>query len=267
MDSQPDDGIDLRAYLAVLRNRLGLASIVAAAVFAGTAVYSFTRTPVYVATARVLITPPPAAAPNLPPVNLETERLVATSQQLASAVQGELQTDTDSQTLIESLNVRQVPGAEILEFQMTWEDAQIAQEAASAFADAYVSYRNDQVEEALARAEAVLERRLTSARDQLDQIDSQMNVAGRRERNDLVERRAALLVQIGLVEQRLGDLQPETAAELTAASVLEEAALPDSPSAPNHEINLLLGAALGVLLGILVAFAHYFWTTTPSIEE
>lgn len=267
MATERDDEIDLRAYLAVLRDRLRMAGAVAAVVMIATALYSFTRPPSYEATARVVIKPPPTAATNIPPVNLETERQVAASQEVASAVEAELSAEIGAQDLVDALTVRQVPASEVLEFEVSLEEAELTQQAANSFAQAYVSYRSSQVREALARAEQLLVRRLGSTRQQLARITNEMAAADSASRAALQERRATLLVQVGLLEQRLADLQPETTAELSAARVIEAAELPGSPAFPNHGINLLLGAALGILLGVLVAFAHYFWTTSSPPEE
>ncbi|MFN2525669.1 MAG: Wzz/FepE/Etk N-terminal domain-containing protein, partial [Actinomycetota bacterium] len=216
MDPQRADAVDLRAYIGVLRQRMRLVGSVVLVVLLVTVAFSFTRTPVYNAEALVLIKAPPSTATNVPPINLETERQVATSEELALIVEQELATDMSADDLIDSLTVRQVPGTEVLEFELAVDEPDLAQDGANAFAQAYVAYRNDQVSAALGRAEDLLTTRLNSAQRQLNDVNDAITTSSGAERDALLERRAAILVRIGLLEQRLADLQPESTAELSA---------------------------------------------------
>lgn len=262
-----EDSIDLRHYLAVVRARIRIAAVVALVVLIATAIFSFTRAPTYTAEARVLINTPPTSATNVPPVNLETERHVAASEEVARVVESELGSELSAADLSDSLNVTQVTGSEILEFEFSAGDATLAQRGADAFADTYVQQRSAAVRSQLATAELVLTTRLEAAQRQLENVNDEIRDSSSGQRMQSIARREALLVQIGLLEQRLADLQPESTAELTAARVIERAELPEGPTFPNHYINLLLGLALGLLLGGLAAFAAHFWATARPSED
>ncbi len=266
MESE-SEGIDLRAYIAVLRARIRVAAIVALAVFIAAAVFSFTRTPTYTSEARVLVRPPPSAATNLPPVNLETERQVAVSEEIAQLVEAELGTELSAAVLSDFLTVTQVPGSEVLQFEFSADEAEMAQQGANSFADAYAEQRSEQVRSQLARAEEILITRLEALRRRLDDVNDAISTSSGGERQAWMERRDAILIQVGLLEQRLADLQPESTAELTAARVIERAELPEGPTFPNHYINLLLGLVLGLLVGALAAFAAHFWSSAQISEE
>lgn len=50
-------------------------------------------------------------------------------------------------------------------------------------------------------------------------------------------------------------------------SVVSSAIPPESPSGPNKKLNMAIGAALGLMLGVLVAFFAHYWKNSGKQQE
>jgi polysaccharide biosynthesis transport protein len=68
--------------------------------------------------------------------------------------------------------------------------------------------------------------------------------------------------------QKAGLVQAMDASKLGSAEIIEKARVPESPVGPNPLLYALLGAGLGLLSGLALAFVlHYFDHTLKSAEE
>ena len=104
---QGGDVVDLRDYVAVLRRR-SLVITVLALLGLGLALgYSKLQTPIYTATAKILINPPPGdTSQNLNNViSVDTEAQVVKSAPIATGAAAEMQTDTIPTQLLKHVSV------------------------------------------------------------------------------------------------------------------------------------------------------------------
>lgn len=261
MDPQPaDQRIDLSQYLGILSARKWTILFVAAAVTAVSLFFSYRQTPLYTSTARVLVKSLPTN-PNdfyLAPPNLETEGELAASEPVAVLVKEELGLTDSPQALLNNLSVSSVLDSEVLIISYTAPDPRLSEEAANSFATSYIDYRVDQALKSLLAAQQAIQVRVDRVRTQVTSINAEIAEARRTGdfslANSLETDRSVLLARLGVLQQRLDDVQPDRSIRLGGGNVIDEATLPTSPSSPNHRLNALLGLFGGLALGTLFAF-------------
>jgi non-specific protein-tyrosine kinase len=243
-----------REYLAVLRLRRW--SIIAITLIAiGSALaFSLRQTPTYQSSARVLVKPislSPTDPGAVLPANLETERGLAASVPVARRVAEELDLAEEPQALLEDLSVEVVSNSEFLVVTYQHPDPIEAQRRTQAFAQSYLDFRRDQaVSDVLAAGQSV-QRRIQNAREQLAELDEEIQGATPSEELALEGERDVLVSQLAVLQQQLSELTPSN---LSVGQVVEPATLASDPSSPNYLLNLGLAALLGLGLGIALAF-------------
>ena len=220
--------LDLRDYARVVARRWKLIAACVAVAIALAVIWTLTQTNVYTATAEILVKPPLGGssivgAPQ--PLNIENERQIVESFQVADRVAVPLQ--TDSRTLLQHVDVTVAKDADVLQIHFQDTDPAVAQQGAQAFADGYLAYSQEQAQSVVdAYAEAVRQR-----------------IAGL-PKNASASVRAPLQLQLSQIR----------ATAIDPGETLVAAALPTRPTSPNLILNLALAALLGIFIGLIAAF-------------
>ena len=131
---------DTPGAATVLWKRRWTIFVVTALVVAVAVVLSVRMTPVFASNASVLVESAPNQTVNNEP-NMATEKQVATSTSVARIVMGKLHLTQSAQTLLQHLSVSVPVDTQILDISYSDPQPRIAQQRAQAFADAYISYR------------------------------------------------------------------------------------------------------------------------------
>jgi capsular exopolysaccharide synthesis family protein len=235
--------IDLHQYWSVLRARKLAVIITTFAAIALAAAYIVLQKPQYTAQAKVLVNPllsPVAASTpksNLPDMN--TEQATAASAPVASLARASLKLSSNNgDRLLNHLSVSAASTGNILQFQYTAPDAQQAAQYVNAFAQAYVTYRNNTVLKLLAAA--VSERQHTVAL-----LEEQLRHSGSAQR-------AATMAQLHDDEVQLATFQSDQSL-VDGGQVIGTAVPPSTPSSPKKTTTLIIAAVIGLVLGILLA--------------
>lgn len=252
---------DLREHLNVIRARKWTIILVTVLVSVTALALSLRQTPIYESTTKVLVEPirgDPQANTPLLPVDLATQEQVVASQPVAVLVQEDLGTDLMPSELLEDLRVGGISDSQVLEIRYASPDATFARDVARSFAENYLAYREEQgLEDTLADRRAI-QGRVSSTNDQLQEIESQVDDARKANDDDLVSnletQRNVLIARLGVLQQRLDDLQTATVGQRSGGQVIEPADLPEAPASPNHKLNAALGLFLGLALGTGLAF-------------
>jgi tyrosine-protein kinase len=257
--TQTDHPADLRDYLRVLRVRkfevgaIALASLIAALVF------SFRSTPVYEGRAKVLVRPvqnltsTSVSLPQAP--NLDTERELILSEAVAQKVQNDLRTTTSIDTLLRRVGVTVVADTEILAVKYDDPDPATAATLANAFADAYVDFRTSQALDQFQAAAGAVQERINDVK--VDISDLNRGIDGASDpvlKGSLESQRDTLVAQLGVLQQRLVDLQAAGTTLSGAAEVVQRAERPTVPISPQKVRDGVLGLMAGVILGMGFAF-------------
>jgi uncharacterized protein involved in exopolysaccharide biosynthesis len=167
---QGGDVVDLRDYVAVLRRR-SLVITVLALLGLGLALgYSKLQTPIYTATAKILINPPPGdTSQNLNNViSVDTEAQVVKSAPIATSAAAEMQTDTIPTQLLKHVSVKSTANTFILE--ISYWDPSPAQAAlgANSFAKAYLEYKRQQGADQIQQQQSSIENQITELNSEQD---------------------------------------------------------------------------------------------------
>lgn len=248
-DTRPD----IEEALYVLRQRkwsiLGIVAVVAALAL----VISSRQTPIYQARAAVLVTPleeASGAEPTDP--NLATEIELAGSVAVAEVVAERLGLDVRPRDLLSGLSVDSPTDTEIIELSYSHPDPAEARRLAQGFAEGYLEYRRRTATEELVASAEAAEKELAALEERLDELEDELaQIDDADPRRSNLESEASLVQ--GLILQRQLD-QLALRDRVSVGDVVEPAALPSTPTSPNHVVNAGFGLAAGLALGIGLAF-------------
>src|SRR2546422_3419695 len=249
---------DLRDYLRVIRARKFEILVVTAIVVAAVMLLTFRQMPIYEGTAKVLVRPVQAAtfSPSIPQQpNLDTERELVTSEAVAQQVRAETHVPTSVDDLLKNLRVEVVTDTEVL--LIKYDDPYPATAAflSNAFARAYVSFRSQQATDLYTAAATAVQRRIDGAQASLTDLDRRMHSATSSAAKDsLASQKVTLVAQLGVLQQRLLDLQANASVAQGAAEIVQQAEVPRSPVRPNKIRNGILALFVGLVLGLGLAF-------------
>lgn len=185
-------------------------------------------------------------------INLDTEAQRVTSAQVGDAARTLLRSDAPVTTLLEDVAVTVPANTQVLGIAYTGSSPKGAQEGSHAFAQAYLTNRQDEQEREVEVTLAGLETQLESAQEQLQDISDKIAalVENSPDRVYAEAQRNILINQVNDLTQRIAPLQSGT---INPGQIITDAPLPRSASAPLPELNLGAGLLAGLLLGLLAA--------------
>jgi capsular exopolysaccharide synthesis family protein len=239
------DDLDLRDYLAVIRRRRWLIAAILAAVLAVTLAVTFLQTPMYRATAEVLLRPrateqllsPDQGAqnPQLAQININTEVQVMKSASVRDAV---------AERLGFRPSVDIAPRAEtaVVGVSAKSADADEAARIANLYASTYVHTRREALVTELLGA-------MDDVQAQIDELDAAVPAGSNQVDPDVRSRRA------NYVEQ-LDQLQLSSQLASGGAQLVSQASVPTAPKTPMPVRNASLGLVVGLVLAIGAAFVR-----------
>ena len=233
-------GLNLREYLTVLRVRKWWIVLATILVVGSALAYSYRQTPIYVSQAEVHVESAPLSPERpLPALNMETEKELAQSTEVAKLAAEELGED-ESQiyTLLANLSVDVIQDTEILTFGYSSSDPEAAADRANAFAQAYLVSRFNRVQEGLEVQRDVIERQIEAAQRDRARADDEF--------------KPSFDAQIAIYNQQLAALTGSNS--MSVGTVAEPAGVPSEPSSPNHLRTALIGLLAGLPLGAGLAF-------------
>ena len=260
----PDNGsnasaLTLRDYITTVgQEKFLVAGITVGAILLGL-VFATLQGTTYSATARVLTTPIPFDAPGiLPPLSPDTEAEVASSQTVTDLVAEEL-----GEVPPGSIDVQPVIATQVLVFTFSGSDPDETRDATNAYANAYIEDRGARIQGMLDDALEAVELRIDEHQELLDDVDAEVAAARREGDNALIEdlevRRSALVVRMGLLQDRAAQIQPESTGELARGELIDPAETPSQPVSPNYERTAVLALVAGLMLGLAAAFMKDYW--------
>jgi tyrosine-protein kinase len=251
---------ELREYIAVLRSRKWTVLLVTVLLVGLALMLSVRQTPQYRGTSRLLVKGlPQDASGAVEPPNLDTEAQIVISEPVGQRVIDELQLSIPPRDLIDGLQVAAVTDiAEVLELTYSSTDPELARDIPNAFAQEYIKYKQEQATDVLEKGEQAIntqiesvERRLSEVTRELEQTDPKTDSALA---ETLETERSSLTARLGVLQQRADDFRARLPTDLSGGQLLEAAALPTSPYAPNHIANGARAFVVGLVLGIGLAF-------------
>jgi len=257
-DRQVGDTVDLREYLEPVIRQKRLILVTALVVLGVACTYTFTRPSVYTSTATVLVKPTGVNLADLGPlgteklVNVDTEMQIVRSTIVAEKAVAAMNTDATAVELLKHVSVSAAPDAQTLEISFSGPSPSVAQQGTAAFADAYLTYRQQQaqglVDSQLREINASLMADQARVRE-LNAVIASSPSDSVKARNAQTERNS-VLVSIRRLE---GDVTATTLLNTDPGQVISDAQVPKHPSGPNRLLDVALGLFLGLAAGIVVA--------------
>jgi capsular exopolysaccharide synthesis family protein len=248
-----------RDYLRVLRSRRYIV-LFAVLIITGSAIaVSVVQTPVYSASAQVLLKPAnadtvfnPATGQVTDPTRaIETEVQLLEGQPIRDAVRAELgHAPPVKSSVIGQTNVIRVTVDDT--------DAKAAAALANSYARHYVDYRRNQVVDAMLAAGQQVQTKIADLQTQIDALGAKLNAAAPADRANLEAivgpQRNALVQQQSTFQSRLDELSVEAALSTGDALLATPATIPKAPVSPKPLRNGALGLCVGLVFGVGMAF-------------
>jgi polysaccharide biosynthesis transport protein len=263
---------DLRDYLQVLRRRKAIIALSVAAVLAVALTASYSQTPLYAATAKLLLKPRSAEyvfsnnsgsqSEVLSARSVETEIEVIKTEPVRELVRNKIGSAP-------AVQVRPVGQTDLVTIRAESTDPARASQVANAYASAYIDFRRKQAFDELSAASEEVQTKITDLQKQLENlnatlasapvcVDTRTTADACTQRANVeanvTPRRTTLNNQLGLFQQRLDQMQVDSALASGSAQLVTPASAPLEPFAPTPRRNAVLAIVLGLLLGVGLAF-------------
>lgn len=251
--AEPPDRPGLHGSVRILRRRWRMAVLVLLAAVGASLAYSLTSTPIYLASTDVLIEPSGAdvqasSGTKVSADEVATQTQVVTSLPVARLVQERDSLD-DPPDLDELVSVQAVGTSRIL--RITAQDTSAAQaaETANTVATAYLQFRE---QDSVARYEQARERLLSQQTDienRLRDVNALLADAPGAGASLQAERRS-LLTSMAQVSTQIDDLTDSLTTSAAGGQLLRSAQQDGEPISPRTTLNVILGAVVGLVLGV-----------------
>ena len=251
--------LDYHFYLGVLRRRWPIIVLVCLLTTGVAIARSATSTRIYQTSATVLVSDPQtvnADGSSSSTVDIPTEIELIGSGPIGAAVSKELGADAAK---ISGLNITEVGSTTLIQITTDSSSPAVAQKGANAYADQYVKIRTQQAIDSINKTTVVIQQKVTDLQTQITQLNTKIAVAGAFPSSDLTSQLSSLNSQLSTYTAQLERLQ--VTADLratTGAQVVNQAGLPSTPIKPTPSRDALLGFALGLVLGLGIAFLTEF---------
>lgn len=251
--------VDLTRYLSVLRHRWATIMLVTLATVVVTVVASNAQTPVYRASAEILLhsdSPDAVFGSGNGGVSnrvgaVETEIRVLGSDPVREAARAKLGFASD-------VSAERVGESEVMRVSASSTDRHRAAAIANAYASSYVEFRRTQAVSELFAAGREIEQKVGALDRQIEELTQRATTASPAERAtvDLTVRPQLdnLHDQRGELRKRRDELSVEAALREGDAEVVRSAVVPSSPTSPQPLRNGLAALAVGLAVGVALAF-------------
>jgi capsular exopolysaccharide synthesis family protein len=251
-DETPE--LELRDYLRILRRRKRVVAAVVVVVVGATLAFSYLQTPVYRASARVLLQS--SASDTLFNQNtgqpLDVNQVQTEIQVVASQpVQDKVRSQLGSAPAISAVPVGQT---DVIDIRSDSTSAARAAQVANAYANAYIDVRRTQQVDDLLAAATQIKAKIADLQKQIDLLNAEAAKAPPDQVASIGSRRDDLVTQQDAFNQKLNETDVESALQSGGAQLVAQATAPGTPIKPRPRRNGAIALVVGLLAGIGLAF-------------
>ncbi len=268
--------MELRDYLNVIRARKWVIIQAVAIVTLFALAVTFTQPPVYQGEAKVLISEKDTSAALLgtvlPELSSQPERGLLTQVELmqirplAENTIRKLGLEETPEELLDRVHVTEVGKTNIVVVVAEANDPEQAADIANSMAEEYVTWSQEVKRERIKAAADEVEARLEDAKDQILELGRKIEAEGKTDDLD-----AELQIATGTyttLAEKLEQLRINEQLETGSGRIVSTAVVQTQQVAPKPLRNTALGLAVGLLLGLGLAFLYeYLDDTVKSTEE
>lgn len=253
MEPGSADELELRDYLRVVRRRKWTIAFVTTVVVAAALAASFLKTPRYRASAELLIAPKASETlfdPNNGSIYTDRKRAVATEIKV-------LQSRAVEDAVFEELGYRPTitasgsPDDDVVTVRAVSTDPERAAQVVNTYAREYITYRRESTVKDILEAQAEVQRKVEEKQTEIDALDAR---PGSNDAPGRQAERTSLVNQQNLFRDQLDQLQVGASLNSGGAQLITPAEVPESPFEPTPVRSGVLGLAVGLMLGLGLAF-------------
>ncbi len=261
----------LHEYLHVLRRRRWIVIGVVLVVVVGALALSFSQQKVYRATAELLLQH--RSTENLfdalkdigDPSRLpQTEMKVIQSQPVRAEVERRI-------GMAPGISASQAGSADIIEVSAQHTDPATAAKIADTYAQAYIDYRRTQAVDDILAASKQIQAKIDELQKEIDVVEGEARGAGPQQSPAagaiLAARSEGLRSQQNVFKEKLNQLQVATALNSGGAQLVNPASIPTSPVRPKPLTDGVLAGAVGLILGVGLAFLLEYLDDSIKTKE
>jgi capsular exopolysaccharide synthesis family protein len=241
-----DSEFELRAYLRILARRKRVVVLSALGLLALALALSLTQAKTYSASTTALVPQSVASSvnPSQPQAFTSTDLLDRQLQDEILFAQGDAVKQAVHATLgrVPSMTITPIPQSDILSFQAQAPTAALAARYADVYASAYLQERRQSKTQDYLKTAAVLRGQINSLRSRKRRLAT----------GDPSQ--SAIQASIDNLQSSLSELLASGELSRVGGEIVANASVPQSPTSPNIVRNGAIGAFLGLLLGLWLAF-------------
>jgi non-specific protein-tyrosine kinase len=255
---QTTSEVDLRRFLRTLRRRRLLIALVALGMTAVALVVSTLSTPMYRASAEIVVQPDSgqsvfdqAGSSSAPTGSVETEIRVVQSDPVRRAA-------AEALGGAAKVSATRVGETEVMRITAVESSPRRAADVANAYARAYVDLRKSQAIGDVNAASEQIRSKISSLQVEIDALDRRLSQASAQERAaveaSVGPRYTSLITEQGLLSQKLNSLQVDAALKTGGVQLVREADVPTEQASPKPVRDGIAALIAGLVLGVGVAF-------------
>lgn len=268
--------MELRDYLSILRVRKGIIILSTLVVAAAAVAVSLMQAPLYRSEARVLISEKDTSAALLgnlvPELSSQPERALQTQVQLmevrpvAESTIKKLGLEMTPDALLDRVEVAGIGQTNVIAITVQASDPDDASLIANTMAEEYVDASRVRKRSAITEAADEVETRLKQAEEEILDIGRRIQASGKSE--ELTAELSMATSTYATLAEKLETLRINEQLESGSGSIVQPAVPQKDAVAPQPVRNGMLGLAVGLMLGLGMAFLYeYLDNTIKSTEE
>jgi succinoglycan biosynthesis transport protein ExoP len=274
---EPPAEPDIGDYARIVWRRKFTVLIAMVVVVTVALVFSYTQTPKYAATAKIVLRLRVTGLFGANAVPIDAARAVQTE---IEAIQSDPVKERVREKVGSAPKVRvsAVGNADLIAVRAESTSPNLAASVANAYADSYLEFRREQnLNEVLANSQQIeskvreIQRQideLTASTDNLPPcVDARTNPGPCTQRESAAQERNALITQQLSFRERLNQLQVEQNLTGGGAQIGTPASVPSEPFEPTPRKNAVIAAVLGLLCGIALTFLFDYLDDSVKDKE
>ncbi|WP_228978781.1 lipopolysaccharide biosynthesis protein [Streptomyces sp. DH12] len=196
-------------------------------------------------------------------LDMNTERQAATSRRIAGRAAEDLGYEGEAAGLVSGLQVTNPPKSQVLRFSYTDEDPAESARRANALVAAYLADRQEQTEQTRDTMIKGLQAQLDPVAKQHDELAERLEGRSGTDAEADYTVKANLLNRITELSNRISKLK---ALDVTPGKVIRTATPPTASDGPGWALSLGLGGAVGIALGLLIAWVRLVFDPAARSE-
>jgi len=216
------------------------------------------KTPMYSATTSVLVQSPFAQnsfGRALDPEEGATQADVILSDNVAKKVIDDTGVDLTSDDLLKRVTAEPVQDKQVVTVTVTWPTAAEAAKVANSFATQFIQLGEDRAQQAQSTATNVYVQRVSETKAALAKLEQRLQTAPDAKKPEIQAEIDSLITRQAELKASLLT-SDDASALIPRAEVLREAKTPTTAAQPNPLRAGILGGVIGLIFGLLLAFAR-----------